>query len=263
MQKAIITGMRGAVGRVLAEYLKEQEVMVVGWNRGEIPVDNEAAIRSYLSHKKPDYLFHLATASQSTGMENESWVVNVLWTELLARVCDELDIKFVFTSSVMVFNDYAIGPFATTTTPNASEGYGYEKYTAEVRVAGVNPNAFIMRLGWQIGTSAGSNNMVDFMETQMRDNGKISASRRWYPATSFIVDTVSTMWQLVQRRPSLYMLDSNRRWTFYEIAEALNHLHGSKWVIEADDSFIYEQRMIDPRVPIPPLIVRLPTLPYG
>ena len=32
------------------------------------------------------------------------------------------------------------------------------------------------------------------------------------------------------------------------------------WVVEADDAFVYDQRMIDPRVSIASLKARLPTL---
>ena len=56
------------------------------------------------------------------------------------------------------------------------------------------------------------------------------------------------------------MLNSNERWSYYDIVRALNVKHGNRWKVTADDSFEYDQRMIDPRVGITPLNVRLPQL---
>ena len=66
---------------------------------------------------------------------------------------------------------------------------------------------------------------------------------------------------LVDKSPTIYLVNSNTRWTFYEIAVALNEKHGNKWNITATDDFIYDQRMLDARVTIPELNVRLPNLP--
>jgi dTDP-4-dehydrorhamnose reductase len=56
------------------------------------------------------------------------------------------------------------------------------------------------------------------------------------------------------------MIDSNERWSFYEIATALNKQHGNHWRVRATSDFVYDQRMIDPRVNAPPLKARLKTL---
>jgi dTDP-4-dehydrorhamnose reductase len=160
----------------------------------------------------------------------------------------------------MVFSDSAIGPFTPDSAPDAAEGYGYEKRRAEERVFCQNPKAIVARLGWQIGEEAGSNNMIDFLEKQFTSNGYIKASRKWYPACSFVRDTASALVGLVSATPGLYLIDSNTRWNFYEIVSALNERHGRRWKIVANDDFVFDQRMVDPRVPIPALQHTLPTL---
>jgi dTDP-4-dehydrorhamnose reductase len=102
--------------------------------------------------------------------------------------------------------------------------------------------------------------MIDFFHTQSK-NGAIGASTRWYPACSFVTDTVAGLNRLALASPGLYLIDSNREWTFFEIASALNALHGNRWQITPDEDFIYNQRMIDPRAGIPSLKARLPQLP--
>src|SRR5271170_524851 len=98
--KAIITGAHRAVGSVLAEYLRAQGHDVAAWDRRIIPIDRYQPMEDFVRRERPDVLFHLAIASQSTGMANESWLVNYEWTSELAWITRQLDVRFLFTSSV-------------------------------------------------------------------------------------------------------------------------------------------------------------------
>ncbi|MFP4362846.1 MAG: sugar nucleotide-binding protein, partial [Spirochaetia bacterium] len=196
--------------------------------------------------------------SYSTGLENESWVVNYEWTSELAWISRVLDIQFVYTSSVMVFSQQTEGPFTIFSKPDCSQGYGYEKRLAEERVFYQNPQSIVCRLGWQIDTKAGSNNMIDFLEKQMQYNGHIRASTKWYPACSFLEDTVKAMYSILMMRPGLYQINSNEKWSFYEIVNALKERLKKNWKVSPSEDLIYDQRMLDERVDIPSLRTRLP-----
>ena len=254
--KAIITGLNGAVGTALKAQLVAGGHLVVGWDRTAVLPNDLNAADQFLQATHPDVLFHLAVASQPTGQENEGWRINVEWPTQLAGLCRQRNIRFVFTSSVMVFTDDALGPFTPESVPDAREGYGYEKLTAEQQVRAANPEAVIARLGWQIGEAPGSNNMIDFLARQ----DVVRASEKWFPACSFLADTAVALQTLAYAAPDLYLLDSNDRWNFYQIATALNDLHGNPWRIEKTADFIYDQRMRDPRTNMPSLDKRLPSL---
>ena len=258
--KALITGANGTVGTALQQQLTAANWQIATWDRSQIPIDDYAIMENFVREQNPDVLFHLATASQPTGRENESWLVNYEWTSELAWICRQLDVRFVFTSTVMVFTDDAIGAFTPDSVPDASEGYGYEKLQAEQRTRHQNPDAIIARLGWQIGESTSGNHMLSNLTQQMADNGKISASDKWYPACSFLTDTADALIALSQMDAGLYLVDSNTKWTFYEIVQALKAHHNADWVIEANEDFVYDQRMIDARVPIAKLDERLSRL---
>jgi dTDP-4-dehydrorhamnose reductase len=259
--KAIITGASGTVGSVLAQRLRTQGHKVVAWDRRIIPIDQYQPMEDFVRQERPDFLFHLAIASRSTGLTNESWLVNYEWASELAWVTRQLGVRFIFTSSVMVFTDDAKGPFTVDSVPDAAQGYGHEKRMAEQRVLHQNPDAIVARLGWQIGERAGSNNMIDFLEKKAAAGETIGASRKWYPACSFVSDTADALTWLASEKPGLYQINSNARWNFHEIASALNEKHGGRWKIVGNDDFVYDQRMIDPRVPIPSLQNTLPALP--
>ena len=254
--QAIITGMNGAVGSALKAQLLADGHSVVGWDRTAVPPNDLSAAEQFLQDAQPDVLFHLAIASQATGQENEGWLINVEWPTQLAQLCHRHNIRFVFTSSVMVFTDDAVGPFTPDSVPDAREGYGYDKLVAERQVRAANPDAVIARLGWQIGEAPGSNNMIDFLAGQ----DVVRASEKWLPACSFLADTAVALQSLATAVSDLYLLDSNNRWNFYQIAAALNDLHGSQWRIEQTADFVYDQRMRDPRANMPSLDKRLPSL---
>jgi dTDP-4-dehydrorhamnose reductase len=258
--KALVTGANGTVGAALRKALEARGAKVVAWDRSRVPVDQYAPMEEFVRATAPDVLFHLAIASRGTGKPNEPWLVNYEWPSELAWITRQLGVKFVFTSSVMVFTDNARGPFTMESQPDAAEGYGHQKRMAEQRVLSQNPNATVVRLGWQIGDAPGSNNMIDFFERQMKEHGAIRASTQWLPACSFLDDTAQALLKLSSSAPGLYMIDSNERWSFYEIATALNKQHGNHWRVRATSDFVYDQRMIDPRVNAPPLKARLKTL---
>jgi len=258
--KIVVTGSGGTLGSVLVPYLEGQGHTVVPWDRAAVPITDYWAMEQFLRASGAGALFHLAVPSRPTGLANESWTVNYQWTSELAWICKELDIRFVFVSTVMVFSSQRQGPFTVDTTPDAGDGYGMEKRLAEERVFHQNPASRVLRLGWQIGGPAGSNNMVDFLDAQFKADGLVACSTQWLPACSFLEDTVPVLASMVDRDPGLYQFDTNQNWSFYQIAFALNKTLGKKWKVTANDSFVFDQRMVDPRLPSVSLKTRLPSL---
>jgi dTDP-4-dehydrorhamnose reductase len=261
--RALITGARGTVGRALEAHLRARGGEVAQWRRDEVALDDYWAMERYVRASRAEVLFHLAIAAVPTGRANEGWAVNYEWPSELAWICRQLGVTFVFTSTAMVFSNAAAGPFTVESTPDASEGYGYEKRRAEERVRSQNPSAVIARLGWQLappGHAAGDNTMQRNLERQVAEHGHVRASTRWLPACSFLDDTAAALASLAGAAPDLYQLDSNDRWTFHEIACALSAAEGARWPVEPTADFVYDQRLRDARVALPRLEERLPAL---
>lgn len=255
--RALITGMNGTVGRALAEAIRAIGGDPIGYERGAGPVDEPGEVHARITEARPEVLFHLAIASRPTGLENEGRRVNVDWPAALARACAGAGVRFVFTSTAMVFSDNARGPFTIDSVPDASHGYGLEKRTAEQRVRESNPAATIARLGWQIGRTPGGNNMLTFFQDQMHTSGVVRASQKWLPACSFLHDTAAALIRLTAMPPGLYHVDSNTRWTFFEIATALSAGANHAWKVEPTDDFVFDQRLLDASLTLPPLSASL------
>jgi dTDP-4-dehydrorhamnose reductase len=254
--RVLVTGSRGTVGRALAERLGSSGHTVVGWNRAEVPIDRYDAMDRFVGAVAPDALVNLAIASQPTGRPGEGWLVNHEWPSELAWICRQRAIRFVHASTVMVFAAARSGPFAIDAVPDAPDGYGCEKRLAEARVRYQNPAATIVRLGWQIGTAPGSNNMIDHFDRMHRERGVVTASPHFFPACSFLPDTAAAIERALAAPPDLYQLDGNERWSLHAIAVALATIHG--WRVEPGEEPRRDERMIDPRLGVASLATRLP-----
>jgi dTDP-4-dehydrorhamnose reductase len=260
--RALITGANGTVGIALADHLRGAGHTAVAWDRGTVPTDDYAAMEAFVRATGADALFHLAIASQPSGRANESWAINYEWTSELAWICRTLGLRFVFTSTAMVWSDAAIGPFTVETPPDAAHGYGHEKRCAEERVWHQFPQATIARLGWQIA-ECGANSMLRHFDRAFAEHGEVRASTRWLPACSFVDDTVAALARLADPAAAgaTYLLDSNERWTFFDIATTLAAAYGKPWKIVPTEDFVYDQRLLDARPAMPSLRARLPMLP--
>jgi dTDP-4-dehydrorhamnose reductase len=258
--KAVVTGATGAVGTALMKHLRERGDEAVAWDRAKTPIDDYHAMEAWLKEVAPDVLFHLAIASNPTGRENEGWLVNWHWPSELAWLARMLGFKMLYVSTVMVYGDRP-GPYTPNVAPRPNEGYGEFKRDAEQRVFSQNPGAIVARIGWQIGEAPGSNNMIDFLEKKQKEEGKISASTKWLPSTSFLPDTCDALARLGESAgPGLYLIDGNEKWNFAEIVRGLNAKHGGKWTIEETTDFVSDQRMLDPRPKTRPLSATLKSL---
>ncbi len=261
--RALVTGASGTVGARLCDRLRRAGHEVFAWDRAAVPIDDYHRMEAHVRAVAPEVLFHLAIASHATGRAGESWLVNYEWTSEIAWITRQLGVRLVFSSTAMVFSNEARGPFTLQSTPDAREGYGYEKRRAEPRVFHQNPEARVVRLGWQIDARLSGNNMAAALEAQQRERGRVEASTRWLPACSFLDDTVEALIEAASREPGIYQIDANERWTMYEIACALNERLGRRWQVMPTEDFVYDQRMVDPRLRVPSLAERLPGLPGG
>ena len=258
--RILVTGSSGTIGQALAQALAAEDATLIPWRRDEVPIDDYAAMDAFVRASKPDALIHLAAASQPMGKQlsaAESWAVNYEWTSELAWLSRQHELPFVFTSTVMVFEDSEPGPYTIGSAPIAAHGYGMEKRRAEQRVFEQNPHARVVRLGWQIGGLQG-NTMGAWLEA--RRDETISAALRWMPACAFLEDTCAQLLACVRRPPGLYQLDANEGWSFYDIARALRVRHDADWELQPSYEWAYDQRMLDPRCPMTPLAERLPEL---
>lgn len=248
MRKILITGTNGTVGTYLKEYLQKKGFNIFCWDRTQIPINNYDIMKNYIEKIKPDILFHLATiTSLDENKRENSWNVNYEWTSELAWITRIFNIKFIYTSTAMVFSNQSQGPFNELSIPDEKYGYGFEKLESEKQVMKQNPSSIIVRLGWQIAPK-GTNSMINYIDNEIKHNNQINASKNFYPACSFIEDTIEFLEKCIDLKPGIYMFDSNKKWNFYQIVNALNKHLEKKWPINEIYNYKHDQRMQDSKI---------------
>ncbi len=237
MKTVLMTGLNGTVAPHIKKILATKGIDTLAWPRDVVSPDDQAACTEFMDRIYPDAIFHI-------GMGAESWAAQ------MAAWCKNKQKPFVFTSTVSVFAHTSMGPFTVEAEPDAQDDYGSYKRRCEEAIKAVNPEALVVRLGWQIGDGPGSNNMVDYFYKQA-EGRKLSLSNQWYPGCSFLEDTAETLVELfLEGRQGLFHLNGNPGLNQYEIGLAINKLLGNPWDIEAVDAPAMNSLMRDPRVPV-------------
>src|ERR1041385_2582396 len=116
--RMLVTGASGTIGSSLCALLKEGQHEVFTWDRKQVPINDYYKMENFMKLIRPDVLFHLAY----TEDPNQSWFVNYEWSSELAWLTRILKIKFIFTSTNLVFSHRQQGPFTPQSHPDAHEG---------------------------------------------------------------------------------------------------------------------------------------------
>jgi len=232
--KAIFTGLNGTVAPIVSEYFKSQGSHIIGYDRSIISTDNRFEIESFIKMHQPDAILHFAMGAPE-------------WAEMLADISNHMNIKFVFISTSSVYDQSIKGPITIHTKPNAKDAYGSYKILSEEKVKAAHKNAYIIRIGWQIGYQPGSNQMIDYLSKKMENEGVIEASKNWYPSCSFIDDTAESIYDILTRlKPDTYLVNSNDGFSFYDIVNHLKDVHNYFIVKEVTEPKL-NHLMVDPR----------------
>lgn len=217
--KAIITGSSGVIGKVLMQRLKKHKHQAVALKHTEFDVNDAKLIDAYLNKEKPDVIFHLAKS-------------DLAMSEHLAKWTKEHRRALVYTSSFKVFGGKKTqGPYAVYDTPDGTDEIAKTKQAHEKAIFEVNPNAYVVRLSWQITPKVEAYGLLAFLKDQMDKRGKISVSENHYPSVMFVEDTCDELIRIVTGyQPGLYHLNQNDWYSFYDIVHHLKHKLGHDWI---------------------------------
>lgn len=238
MKKVFITGITGTVAPYIKQELENNDYVVFD-KHFHINDNDFMKVSKYLNKIKPSVILHLALGP-------------IAYSKMLASYAKENDILFLYVSTVSVFEDNNGGPYTINDKIHVKNEYGKYKYENELAIIDIKHDAFIVRIGWQISEigDASSNNMFHFIKEQSHQ-GVIKVSDKFYPSTSFLVDTAKAVVDiLMHKKPDLYLVNSNEDMSLYDIIKKLNIEYNLNLKVEIDDSFARNDIMIDPRVSI-------------
>lgn len=247
MKRVLVTGLSGTVAPYMKDLLESKGIEVLDFKHRTIDIDSKDEIIKYLdSFGDFDFIYHFANGPMLYQVE-------------LARYAQVKGIGFMFTSTESVYSDKINGPYDVNDERTAYSDYGKYKIEVENNVIEVNKNAFIIRLGWQLGDEPLKNNMLAFLKNTMENEGVINASEEWIPAVNYIGATVDAIYNITSlMKPSTYNLDSNKEeLNFYQIVCRLNDYYKMNLQVNKVSEPKRNGRILDDRITIPNILDHL------
>ena len=155
MRKILITGASGFVGGRIVEAMQNGHELITP-THAELDVTSADEVENFVARIKPDAILHLAAISNTGYCEehpDESYLVNVVSVENLARAAASHDAKFVWFSSDQVYNgNLELGPLSEDISVSPENHYGRHKLLAEKLSLELYPNSVALRATWMYDT---------------------------------------------------------------------------------------------------------------
>lgn len=164
MKKLLITGASGFLGWNLCHIAKDREWKVCGTifnhfieipnlTTAKVDLRNDRAVEDLLDEFRPSAIVHTAAQSNPNFCQNyadESYDINVTAAVLLAQLCVDRHIQYIFTSTDLVF-DGLNPPYRESDPVSPISYYGEQKAIAEQKILEIYPQSTICRMPLMFG----------------------------------------------------------------------------------------------------------------
>ena len=171
--KILVTGFRGQLGYDCVRELKERGYNnVLGIDRDELDITDEAAVKKYINDYRPDVVMHNAAwtaVDKAEQMPEAVYAVNALGPKYIAEACKEVGATMFYISTDYVFNGLGANPFEVNDPKEGLSVYGKTKAKGEDFVRNTLDKHFIIRISWAFGFNG--NNFIKTM-LKLADMGK-------------------------------------------------------------------------------------------
>lgn len=233
MKHILVTGSQGFLGSRIVDYYKKFYT-VTGLTHVELDITDEAAVKERLLAERPDILIHCAAISDTGYAQThpeESFAINVLGSENLARAAAKIGAKIIFMSSDQIYNGNSLQGTAYDAAPDASrEGlddnpvnvYARHKLEAEQRILALCPDAVCLRLSWMFdlpreGMKTNSNLLWNLLQAA-RGQQTLSFATHEYRGMTYACDVVQNLEKTFALSGGVYNFGCSNSLNTYTIA---------------------------------------------
>lgn len=168
--KIAVTGANGQLGSDICVVLKQDGHEVIELNHDEFDIINYEFVQTILKDVKPDVLINPAAYHHVEKCQNDpdmAFSVNATAPYIMAKVCREIDSRFIHISTDYVFDGNKHAPYVETDCANPLNNYGISKLAGEQMIKTVEGQNLIVRTSGLYGVNPcrakGGKNFVELM----------------------------------------------------------------------------------------------------
>ena len=154
--RVFVTGVKGQLGYDVMNELEKQGLEGIGVDIDEMDITDADQVNKVIKEAAPDAVIHCAAYTAVDAAEDNEEIcrkVNAQGTENIAKVCEELDIKMMYTSTDYVFNGQGERPWEPDDEREPLNVYGQTKYEGELAIEEHVKKFFTVRIAWVFGVN--------------------------------------------------------------------------------------------------------------
>lgn len=225
MKKLLITGASGFVGGRVVNALKDKYTLLTP-SHADLDITSANDVEHYIQANKPDIILHLAAISNTGYCEehpDESYLVNVVSVENLAKSAASHGAKLVFFSSDQVYNgNLELGLLDEDVPVSPENHYGRHKLLAEQRAMALCKDCVALRATWMYDTERPGmkthNNFVLNFDNAKENGTPLRFATREFRGITWIEEVVRNIEHTFELPSGVYNFGAENAMNTYETA---------------------------------------------
>lgn len=236
--RVLILGAKGMLGQALNEGFAD--VQPLAWDRAELDIADEQAVREAFQKIKPTLIINAAAynaVDEAETHEDAANRVNGDAPGFLAESSKRLGATFIHYSTDYVFDGARAEGYAEVDLPNSVSAYGRSKRLGEERVMNVRGSSYLIRtsrLFGNRGRGAGTKeSFVDLMLRLSSEREEIDLVNEELSSPTYVVDlALATRILLEEGNPfGIYHRTGDGACTWYGFAQEIFRITGWRGTI--------------------------------
>lgn len=225
LQNILITGASGFVGNRITKALLEQYSLITP-SHSVLDITSADEVEDFISRTQPKIILHLAAISNTGYCEehpDESYLVNVVSVENLARSAEKHHAKLIFFSSDQIYNGNHESGLLSEDVPVSPENhYGRHKLLAEERGAALCKDFVALRATWMYDIDRPGmkthNNFILNIRNAKKNGTPLRFATREFRGITWIDDVVKNIPYTFDLPAGVYNFGSENHLNTYETA---------------------------------------------